>query len=153
MGGDSVKPLIVYFSWSGTTEKAAKRIAKAADGDLIKLEPEKAYPASYGMTALKSLVEQIIHARPKLKTFIPNFDEYDRILIGFPIWWYNCPMLVCSFLEQYDFTGKQVYGFCTHGGSGPSKSFATMQNACKTGTVVECVDASSLTEQKIREWL
>lgn len=148
-----MKTLVVYYSWSGTTEKAAKRIAKITDGDLVKLEPEKAYPASYGMTALKSLVEQIIHARPKLKTTIPNLKEYDRILIGFPIWWYNCPMLVCSFLEQYDFTGKQVYGFCTHGGSGPSKSFATMQKTCKTGTVVECVDAGSLTEQKIREWL
>lgn len=148
-----MKTLVVYYSWSGTTEKAAKRIAKVTDGDLVKLEPEKAYPASYGMTALKSLVEQIIHARPKLKTTIPNLEQYDRILIGFPIWWYNCPMLVCSFLEQYDFSGKQVYGFCTHGGSGPSKSFATMQKACKTGTVVECIDAGSLTEQKIREWL
>ena len=124
-----MKPLIVYYSWSGTTEKAAKRIAETAGGDLVKLELEKAYPASYGMTALKSLIEQIIHARPKLKTFIPNFDEYDRILIGFPIWWYNCPMLICSFLEQYDFTGKQVYGFCTHGGSGPAEALLLCKKA------------------------
>lgn len=93
--GDSVKPLIVYYSWSGTTEKAAKRIAEAAGGDLVKLEPEKAYPASYGMTALKSLIEQIIHARPKLKTFIPNFDEYDRILIGFPKMKYGFNCVSC----------------------------------------------------------
>lgn len=57
-----MKPLIVYYSWSGTTEKAAKRLAKATDGDLVKLEPEKAYPSSYGMTALKSLVEQLSDA-------------------------------------------------------------------------------------------
>lgn len=145
-----MKPLIVYYSWSGTTEKAAKRIAEAAGGDLVKLEPEKAYPASYGMTALKSLIEQIIHAQPKLKTFIPNFDEYDRILIGFPIWWYNCPMLICSFLEQYDFTGKQVYGFCTHGGSGPSRSLAVMQKSCRT--IKDCFDANSVTPAKIQNW-
>lgn len=153
IGGERMKPLIVYYSWSGTTEEAAKKIARETNGDLIKLEPEKDYPISYGMTALKSLIEQIIHARPKIKTKILNFEQYDRVIIGFPIWWYNCPMLVCSFLEQYDFNGKQVYGFCTHGGSGPSKSFATMRWVCKTGTVVECVDANSLTEQKIKQWL
>lgn len=148
-----MKTLVVYFSWSGTTERAAKRLAAEIGADVFELEPVKKYPASYGMTAMKALVERIRHARPAIKNKIQDFSRYDCILIGFPIWWYSCPMIILSFLKQYDFTGKQVYGFCTHGGSGPSQSLGSMRKACRTADIGGCADVNSMNFRKIREWM
>lgn len=151
--GDTVKTLVAYYSWSGATKKAARQIADTIQADMMELVPKKAYPKSYGLTALKSLLEQVRGARPKLENRMSDFSNYDRVIIGFPIWWYNCPMLICSFLEQYDFTGKQVYTFCTHGGSGPSKSSSTLRKVCGKDDMPDCLDANSLTRQKITDWI
>lgn len=147
------KTLVAYFSWSETTKRLAEKIAKTVDGDLYRIEPAKPYPKSYGLTAMKGLAEQIRGARPKLKGKIENLKDYDQIVLGMPIWWYNAPAPVCSFLESYDFTGKVIYPFCTHQGSGPSKSDATLRRACKTGTLKDCKDGNGMNDTTIRTWL
>ena len=74
--------------------------------------------------------------------------------IGFPIWWFTCPQLIKTFMESYDFTGKTVYPFCTHGGSGPKNSTRDIRSICPGADVKECFDATKdLTDAKIKNWL
>lgn len=147
------KTLVAYFSWSNTTTRAAERIAETIGAELFRIEPEKPYPKAYGATAMKGLIQKLTGARPKIKNQVKNFDAYDRIVLGMPIWWYDCPAILCSFVSDYDFAGKKIYAFCTHGGSGPSKSTETLKKACKTGKITEVIDGNSLTEARIRAWL
>lgn len=146
---DGKKTLVAYFSWSGTTRNAAEKIADIMNGELFEIASDKPYPKSYGMTAMKALLERMCGARPKIRNKVQDMDRFEKIVIGFPIWWYCCPMIICSFLKQYDFTGKAVYTFCTHGGSGPSGSLAVLQKAYSN--VEGCFDANSITPAKIRD--
>ena len=72
--------------------------------------------------------EQRQNARPEIKNKINNFDDYDTIFIGYPIWWSDLPQILYTFLESYDFTGKNVYLFSTNGGSGLSGTVSTITN-------------------------
>ena len=79
---------------------------------------------------------------------------YDKILVGFPIWWFGCPQLIKTFMESYDFDGKKVYPFCTHGGSGPKNSTRDIKAICPGADVKDCFDATkNLNEAAVKEWL
>ena len=83
-----------------------------------------------------------------------GFEDYNVVLVGFPIWWFTCPQLIKTFMESYDFTGKTVYPFCTHGGSGPKNSTRDIRAALPGVEVKECFDATKdLTDAKIKNWL
>lgn len=105
------KTLVVYFSWSGNTEEMASYIAKQTDGDLLEIEPEVAYPTDYDETGSIAKVERDENARPGIANLPASIDEYDTILVGYPIWWHTAPMIIGTFLENYDLTGKEVYPF------------------------------------------
>lgn len=105
------KTLVVYFSWSGNTEEMASYIAEQADGDLLKIEPKTAYPADYNETGDIAKVERDEDARPEIANLPASMDGYDTILVGYPIWWHTAPMIIGTFLENYDLTGKEVYPF------------------------------------------
>lgn len=105
------KTLVVYFSWSGNTEEMASYIAEQTDGDLLEIEPKAAYPADYNETGDIAKVERDENARPEIANLPASIDEYDTILVGYPIWWHTAPMIIGTFLENYDLTGKEVYPF------------------------------------------
>lgn len=105
------KVLVAYFSWSGNTSEMAQTIAEKTGGDLFEIVPETPYPSEYTPCTEKALEERDSNARPKIKDLPENIDEYDTILIGYPIWWHTAPMIIGSFLENYDLTGKEVYPF------------------------------------------
>ena len=105
------KTLVVYFSWSGNTGKMASYIAEQTGGDLLEIEPEAAYPTDYNETGELAKVERDENARPEIANLPSSIDEYDRILVGYPIWWHTAPMIIGTFLENYDLTGKDVYPF------------------------------------------
>lgn len=105
------KILVVYFSWSGNTEEMASYIAKQTDGDLLEIEPKVAYPADYNETGDIAKVERDENARPEIANLPASIDEYDTILVGYPIWWHTAPMIIGTFLESYDLSGKEVYPF------------------------------------------
>ncbi len=105
------KTLVVYFSWSGNTEEMASYIAEQTDGDLLEIEPKVAYPADYNETGDIAKVERDENARPEIANLPASIDEYDTILVGYPIWWHTAPMIIGTFLENYDLTGKEVYPF------------------------------------------
>ena len=146
------KLLVAYFSKTGTTKAAAEKIARVADGDLFEIVTEKKYPVSYAATVIVGKKEQLMHEMPAIVSKVENFDQYDTIAIGFPVWWFTCPRAILSFLSQYDFAGKTVWPFCTHGGSGPKHSADDIRKAC-SGDVKDCLDANGLTDDAVRRWL
>lgn len=107
------KTLIVYFSWSssGNTEKMANTIRERTDGDLLKIEPATAYPTDYSECGDVAKAERDGNARPEIANLPDSLDEYDTIFIGYPIWWHTAPMIIGTFLESYDLSGKEIYPF------------------------------------------
>ena len=134
--GDS-KVLVVYFSHTGTTREVAKHLNDIVKGDLIELVPVNAYPSGYSDALEPAKKEQRENARPELKTKIDNFDNYDVIYLGYPIWWGTVPMVINTFLESYDFSGKTVIPFATSGGTGISQSITDIKNEIPKADIEE----------------
>lgn len=114
--GSDAKILIAYFSWSGNTQGIAEEIRKQTGADIFEIEPEKPYSESYNTVLREAQRDQHRHARPQLKKHVKNFEQYDIIMLGYPNWWASIPMPIASFLEEYDFSGKKIMPFCSHGG-------------------------------------
>lgn len=110
---ESGKTLIVYFSWStsGNTEKMANTIKEYTGGDILKIEPATAYPTDYSECGDVAKAERDENVRPKIANLPNSIDEYDTIFVGYPIWWHTAPMIIGTFLESYDFSGKEIYPF------------------------------------------
>ena len=114
--------LVVYFSHTGNTKPVAEYIHDIVGGDLIRLEPVNPYPEGYSDALDPAKQEQRENARPEIQNTIEHFDSYEVIYLGYPIWWGTTPMLINTFLESYDFSGKTVVPFATSGGTGIAKS-------------------------------
>lgn len=123
------KILVAYFSRAdenyrvgnitkGNTKIIAEMIAEKVGGDLFEIKPVKNYPANYEECIEVAKVELQEKARPEIVGKVENFQQYDVIFLGYPIWWGDLPMAVYTFLEQENFSGKTVIPFCTHEGSG-----------------------------------
>ena len=127
------KALIVYFSWSpsGNTEKMAAVIQEHTGGDLLKLEPAVAYPTDYSECGDVAKLERDENARPEIANLPASLDEYDTIFIGYPIWWHTAPMIIGTFLEHYDLSGKEVYPF-SQSASMDTEQFANSMDFVRT---------------------
>ena len=116
------KKLVAYFSPTGTTAKLAKTLAEAAGADLFEIKPETPYTRgdlNWMDKKARSTVEMNDPAsRPAISEKCGAMAEYDTVFVGFPIWWYQAPRIIETFLESYDFSGKTVVPFATSGGSG-----------------------------------
>ena len=95
--------LIAYFSRTGNTETVANMIAEETRGTLFAIVPETPYPEEYSACTTVAQQEQNDNARPALATHVENMDEYEVIFVGYPIWWGTMPMMLFTFLEEYDF--------------------------------------------------
>ncbi len=140
-GSDS-SILIAYFTWADNTQvenpdavdvdattsasvlppgnaaKIAGWIQERTGGDLFSIIVEEPYSSDYDECLDQAADEKAEDARPTLVSHVENMDQYDTVFIGFPNWWYTVPMAVHSFLEEYDFDGKTVIPFVTHGTGG-----------------------------------
>lgn len=110
----------------GNTQYVAQIIHDTIGGDLFRIETVSSYPLEHDALLDYASNEQSSNARPELTTVVENFEEYDTILLGYPNWWYDMPMAIYSFLESYDFAGKTIIPFVTHGGSRASGSLETI---------------------------
>lgn len=132
--------LVAYFSASGTTAKAAKVLAKAADADLYEIKPAIPYTRAdlnWMDKGSRSSVEMSDkHSRPALADTDAPIAGHDVIFLGFPIWWYVAPTIVNTFLESYDFTGKTIILFATSGGSGLGKSAVSLRASVPGARIV-----------------
>ena len=137
------KILIAYFSWGGTTEKIAQRIQQETGGTLFRIEPSTPYPTEY-QACLDAASKKVAQkSRPAIKSQVEGMDSYDVVFVGFPIWWYNAPMIIDTFLESYDFSGKTVIPFCTSGGSPIGVAMDKIRLHCQNSTVPDGLTANS----------
>ena len=150
------KVLVAYYSWSGVTEKAAQRIASVVKGNSYRIVPVKAYPSMYALCVGKAGMEKASGARPEIKGSLPDCSRYEKIAVGFPIWWFSCPNIIHSFLEKVNLEGKKVYPFCTSKSSGPKSSAEAIRNTVPKAEVKDCLDANKLadmSDEDIKKWL
>ena len=118
------KILVTYFSASGVTKSVAKRLANIVNGDLYEIEPKERYTDEdldwRNKQSRSSLEMKNNESRPEIILKNIDIDNYDTILIGFPIWWGIAPRVVNTFIESINLNGKTIIPFCTSGGSGMS---------------------------------
>lgn len=144
-----MKTLIVYFSradenyYSGTlkyipvgnTEIIATMIQELTDADIFKIDPLIPYAKSYNECIEEAKQDLQRDARPELKEYPENLDDYDTIYLGYPNYWGTMPMPVFTFLEHFDFTGKTIRPFCTHEGSGLGHSVEDIHTLCPKANI------------------
>lgn len=111
LGTSDSNVLVAYFSWSGNTQEMASYIAQQTGADLYEIVPETPYPEDYNECGDVALAERDNNERPAIAGLPDSLDQYDTIIIGYPIWWHTAPMIIGTFLESYDLTGKDVYPF------------------------------------------
>ena len=124
------KTLVAYFSAEGTTAAVAKAIAAELNADVFEIKPAVPYTAADLNWMNKKSRSSIEMADPNCRPALAedkSIEEYDNILIGFPIWWYVEPRIVDTFLESHDFSGKTVIPFATSGGSGIGRAAERMR--------------------------
>ncbi len=152
------KTLVAYFSATGTTELLAKRLATLVNGDLFAIVPEQPYTeADLNWMDLKSRssVEMKNKTfRPKIANKVKNMEDYDRVFLGFPIWWYVAPTIIHTFLQTYDWKGKTIIPFATSGGSGMGKTNEELATLCEGAVLKEgkCFDPNVSTET-LQQWV
>lgn len=129
------KILICYFSATGKTKVVAHNIAKAIGGDLFEIVPSIKYTENdldwEDKTSRSSIEMDNINSRPKILNKVENIDNYNTILIGYPIWWYTVPRIINTFIEENNLKNKKIYLFATSGGSGIEKSLSDLKDTYK----------------------
>ena len=121
----------------GNTSKMSKIIAEQLGADLFAITPETAYPEDYDTMLTVAMQEKNDDARPAYIGDVENWDKYDTVFIGYPIWWGGTPNIVYTFLESHDFTGKTVIPFNTHEGSGQAGTQHDIENRLPDVTVLQ----------------
>ncbi len=134
------KKLVAYFSASGVTAKLAKTLSKAVDADIFEIRPQQPYTdadLNWNDSKSRSSIEMKENKafRPAIAAKLENMDDYDTVLVGFPIWWYTAPTIINTFLEQYDFSGKTIIPFATSGSSGMGSTNDDLAPSCKGATL------------------
>lgn len=150
---DGTGVLITYFSRTNTTERAANLVHGQTGGTLFEIQPMEAYPSSYSATTERAQREISAGTLPALQSDVENFDDYDVIFVGYPIWWGTTPPVVNTFLNAHDFSGKTVIPFCTSGGSGISGSLANINQYCTGATILNGKDLTGDGADSVRSWL
>lgn len=150
------KVLVVYFSATGTTKSAAKKVKKATGGTLYQIKAADEYTSAdldYSNDDCRANVEQQDKTvRPEIKGKVKNIRKYDVIFVGYPIWWGKEPMIIRTFLESYNLKGKTVVPFCTSGGSGISGSMNGVKVAAEGAKVVKGKDLTDLSSKSVAKW-
>lgn len=132
----------------GNTQYMANVIQEATGGTLFRIEPETPYTTDHKALVALAKQEQMDKARPPLKANIEDLDQYDTVFIGYPIWWADLPMVVYTFLEEHDLSGKTIIPFNTHGGSGVSGTVRAIAGA-QPNAVVR-TDGLSISRDRIK---
>ena len=144
----------------GNTMVLAEMIAEKTGGELFEIKPAKPYPKDYQTTTEIAKREQNENARPALLND-KDISGYDTIFLGYPNWWGDMPMIIYTFLESHDFSGKTVIPFCTHGGSGLSGTEGTLRRRLSKSRLMKGLAMSGTTAQnnrdetreRVNEWL
>ena len=156
------KILVVYYTWSGHLQSMSHWIADETGGDIVRVVARDAYPEDYNATADRAKKEKDEGIRPEitLELSAEELAKYDTIFFGFPVWWYDLPMPMWTFLESVDLSGKTVIPFFSHEGSSNGASSLDTLVRLAEGADVKKDDALSIrggnvdsSENTVREWV
>lgn len=154
------KTLVVYYSASGNTERVAKDIAEAAGADLFEIVPTEVYTSEdLNWTNSDSRVsrehdDESLRDVPLTTTEVPDWDSYDTVFIGYPIWWGIAAWPVDTFVKNNDFTGKTVIPFATSSSSGMGQSGSLLADMAGTGEWQEGQRFSSgVSSDDVQSWV
>ncbi len=152
------KILVAVFSASGVTKRVGEEIARIAGADFFEIIPKEIYTDDdlnwMNKQSRSSIEMNDTSARPEIAGTVSDMDSYDKVIVGFPIWWGVAPRIIETFLESYNFSGKTIIPFCTSGGSGVGKSDEALHKNVKgdvkweKGTQINRPD-----ETAIKKWL
>lgn len=141
----------------GNMQYMAMTIQEAIGGELFRIETKEKYPLEHETLVNQAKEEQNEEVRPELATHIENVEQYDMIFLGYPNWWGDMPQPLYTFLEEYDFSGKTIIPFNSHGGSGFSNTIEEIKKLQSNATVRD--DGLSISrndvadsEQEITDW-
>lgn len=149
------KSLVIYFSATGNTKAAAKKVKKAAGADIVRIVPRVSYKAkdlNYNKDC-RANAEQDANKYVPIATRVRDLSKYDTIYLGYPIWWGKEPGVIRTFLKNNKLKGKTVLPFCTSGGSGISGSMKHIRNLAKGADVKKGADLTDASAEEIKEWI
>lgn len=129
--------LVAYFSRTGNTAAVAEEIREQIGADAFEIIPVEAYSDDYDAVTEAAQEEQRTNARPAIRDSVDDMEQYETIYIGYPIWWGDMPMILYTFFDTYDLSGKTVRPFCTSGGSGLSQTVEAIRDLEPDATVTE----------------
>ena len=154
----STKTLVVYFSCTGTTELVAAYITEILGADSYQIVPEDPYTEAdlaYYTNGRADQEQNDPDVRPAISGGVENMDEYDTIILGYPIWHGQAPRIISTFLESYDFSGKTIVPFCTSHSSGIGSSASNLHALCSES--VEWRDGkrfeSGVSKESVQNWI
>ena len=126
-----MKTITCYFSAPGTTKKIAKEIAQKLNTDIFEIEPLELYTKEdldwANKNSRSSMEMRNDKSRPRIKNKIENIEEYNKVILGFPVWWYKAPTIINAFIEENNLENKEIYVFVTSGGSGITDTFNNLK--------------------------
>ena len=151
-----MKNLVCFFSASGTTKALAEKIAESINADILEIEPVEKYTSvdlDWNDKNSRSSIEmQDEKSRPKMQDINIAIDNYDKIILGFPVWWDLAPRIINTFLEKYDFSGKKIILFATSGGSGFGNTVKELQPSAPDAIITEGKVLNGMSKQEIINW-
>lgn len=154
------KPLIVYFSATGSTKKVAEYIAEETGGRLYEVVPEEEYTSDdlnwndKNSRVSREHDDETLRTVKLKETTVPDWESYDTVYVGYPIWWGIAAWPLSSFVAANDFSGKTVISFCTSASSGLGDSAKLLEEAAKGGTWLSGKRfSSSASKDEVASWL
>ncbi len=150
------KILVVHFTRSGNTRHAAQVIQKTTGSDLAEIKVVNPYPEAYRATTAQARKEIDAGFKPEIILPLKNIDKYDTIFVGTPNWWSTMAPPVATFLTKFDFSGKTIIPFITHGGGGMADCESDMKKLCpkavfKKGIALRDSRIDS-TDKEVEKW-
>ena len=155
--GAGGKTLVAYFSATNNTRSVAEKIAASLDNaDLYEITPAQPYTAAdlnYNSDCRANDEQNAPNVRPEITGTVENWDSYDVVFLGYPIWWGRAPKIIYTFLESYDFSGKTVIPFCTSGSSGYNDNGIKELVGSDTTWITGQRFSGDASERTIKSWL
>ena len=170
--------LVVYFTWAenvaaddmdamtsasvkspGNVAQLAQWIGSETGGDLFSIQVAEPYPADWDDCLSRANMEKADGTHLALSRTVEDISEYDTLFLGYPNWWYSCPMAIFSFIDEHDLEGKEIYLFCSHGTGGLAGSVQDIAAALPEGTVISdnvfhvYQDDTASAKEDLQSWL
>ena len=135
------------------SDGAARMIQSLTGADMYQIYTAHYYRRSFVGTAATAWIEELLNLRPELAAKPDNLDDYDTIYVGYPIWWFNAPMAIGSFLESYDLSGKTIIPFCTSQDNDISVSMDYIKAVASGANVLDGYRIHAADVDDVKEWL